>query len=110
MNNRSKIKISFIFFSTAILLVYFLWKNSIILSILLIFLSIAKHKIIPIKKELLIFVVAGLVGMVGESFIISNGAWLYSNPQIFNVPLYLFFLWGVAGITGISMYLGLIEN
>jgi len=55
------------------------------------------------------FVVSGLLGTVGESLIMLSGAWSYSQQHILNFPLWLPFIWGLASVTGISLYQGMVE-
>ncbi len=81
-----------------------LWENAALLSLLLTAIGYIKHKIIPIKKEFLFFVIGGIIGTVGESLIMNSGPWSYSLENIFNFPLWLPFLWGLAGTLGISLY------
>jgi hypothetical protein len=45
-------------------------------------------------RTVLIFIWAGIAGTVGEIFFISVGVWEYSITNFFNVPLWLFILWG----------------
>jgi len=44
-----------------------------------------------------IFIFTGLIGPLVENFAIGYGAWSYGLPNIANVPLWLFILWGIAG-------------
>lgn len=53
------------------------------------------------------FIVCGLLGSIGESIIIVSGAWSYTDPQLINIPIWLPFLWGIAGTTGIFLYSGI---
>jgi hypothetical protein len=102
--NIHKLFVVLLFIALGILLVSVLWKHSIILSLSLILIAYVKHKVISIKKEFQWFVVAGIVGAVGESLIMNSGPWKYTRPNIFNFPIWLVFLWGYAGTVGISLY------
>ncbi len=93
-----------------IILVSVFWKKTIILSLLIVSTAIFKHKIIPIKKEFLWFTISGIVGPITESLIMMSGPWVYTNPSIFNFPVWLIFLWGFAGTLGISLYNGITDN
>lgn len=94
----------------AIVIVRLFWRNSALLGILLTALGFIKHKIMPIKSEFLWFVLSGIIGTAGESLIMLSGSWSYTAVNVFNFPLWLPFLWGVAGITGISLYQGLTNS
>lgn len=93
-----------LFIAVGILLVSFFWKNTVVLSLVLIAAAYIKHRIMTIKKELLWFLIAGVVGAFGESMIMASGPWSYTNPDIINFPIWLVFLWGYAGTVGISLY------
>ena len=102
--NYNKLTKCTIFILLAISLVTFFWKGALFLSILLIGLAFIKHKILPIKKEFLWFIISGIIGTIGESLIMTSGPWIYTSTQIINFPLWLPFLWGLAGVIGISFY------
>jgi len=110
IKDAGKIYMAFVFFVGAVVSVYFFWKKTVFLFALLVIISFLKHRVIPIKRESDIFVISGLIGSLGESFIITGGAWSYANYQLLNFPIWLPLLWGIAGITGISMYEGLLEK
>ena len=101
---------TFNFFIIAIILTYFFWQEELLLSFLLITMALIKHYLIPIKKEFAIYTASGFIGALAESVVISAGAWQYAETHIFNIPLYLPFLWGAAGTVGVSIYLNLINN
>jgi hypothetical protein len=106
MDSRKILYSVLVIISTIIIVILF-WKNYALLGILLVTLGFVKHKIMPIKIEFLWFVVSAIVGTAGESLIIMGGPWTYSVVNILNFPLWLPFLWGVAGITAISLYEGI---
>jgi|SRR3989344_6574555 len=106
MSNR-KVGLSLSFTALGIILIFVFWKNTILLSTLLLITTYLKHKLVPIKREFLWFVITGTIGIFGESFIMTSGPWSYARPSIINFPLWLFFLWGYAGTLGISLYQGI---
>ena len=91
----------------AIIVVVVFWKNTPLLIASLILLAIFKHRLIPIKIEFLWFVISAFVGTGTESLVMLSGPWSYTNINILNFPLWLPFLWGLAGITGVTLYQGL---
>lgn len=92
----------FVFFGMIFTLLF--WKYSLLLSSLLMITEIIKSRIIPIKIEPLWFVISGFMGTSVESVIMTNGAWSYGRIDLINFPLWLFFLWGLAGCVGVSLY------
>ena len=105
--NRKKIIFSLIVVLIGVILVYLLWKDSVLLSILLVLMAYIKHRVYPIKKEFLMFIVAGAVATAAESTVMFAGPWVYSTKHLLNFPIWLPFLWGLAGINGITLYQGL---
>lgn len=99
-----KIIVAAITIILAIIIVSLFWRTPLFLSFLLILIALIKHRASPIKKELLWFVISGILGTVGESLIMLSESWSYASPSIFNFPLWLPFLWGLAGTTAITIY------
>jgi len=82
--------------------------SPVILIMLLVALAAAKHRIIPIKKELSWFLITCLGGAAVEIALVNFGrAWTYAYPQFFGIPLYMPVFWGLAGTTTISLYQGI---
>ena len=50
------------------------------------------------KHDLLLFVLAGLLGAGAESYAISRYAWSYTLPWKAGIPYWLILVWGTAGI------------
>jgi hypothetical protein len=100
-----KIALSLCFVVAAGTTISLFWQQAALLSILLTGLVFLKHKILPIEKEFLWFIVAGILGAVSESAVIFvSGVWNYTNPHLINIPLWLPFLWGLAGTVGVTLY------
>ena len=49
-------------------------------------------------QELKFFIYFGLAGGVAEIVAVYFNVWHYQNPNFFGVPIWLFVLWGIAGI------------
>ena len=97
--------LSLLFVAAGIIAISVFWSKTVLLTIILIGLAVLKHKILPIKREFLWFLVTGILGAGGESIIIfASGVWHYTSPQLLNIPFWLPFLWGLAGTTGVSLY------
>jgi hypothetical protein len=93
----------------AIIAVYSLWKYPILLICVLIVMALFKHRIFPLKREYIMYVISAAVGSISESIIMFGGPWSYAQATIVNFPIWLPFLWGLAGITGISLYQSISE-
>ena len=93
----------------AVIMVVLFWKNTLLLIALITLVSIVKHFVIPIKREALWFVISAIIGTCAESVSMLSGPWSYVNIGIINFPLWLPFLWGLAGITGVTLYQGITE-
>jgi hypothetical protein len=88
-----------------------LWNQVALFSILLILLAYAKHKLYPIKKELLWYVLICVGGAIGEILLVNVGhGWSYSHPDFFGIPMWIPLFWGVVGTTIIVTYDGLIHK
>ena len=102
-----KILLSFCFLLVTAVLVICLWHWPILLIAGIIFTAYIKHMVLPIKKELLWFILVGFLGSLLENIIIYSGAWHYPQTFFMYVPAWLPFLWGIAGTTAIPLYEGL---
>ena len=89
----------------AIIAVIYFWQFTLLLIPLLLLLAYFKHRFSPIHHEALMFVLFGIFGTTVESLMMSSGAWHYTSPTIFNFPLWLPFLWGLACTLCITLYL-----
>ncbi len=82
-----------------------LWQVPWVLVLTLCVLAWLKHILFPIKWELLWFLAIGAMGAYAEALIIQEGgAWSYSNPQLFGIPIWLPAIWGLAAIALMTMY------
>ena len=106
--NVQKIGFSFGMILLIIIAISVLWQQVYVLSLLMLVFAYARHKVYPIKHEWLWFVVIGFIGPLTESIIMkTSGAWAYSTIQVFNFPLWLPFLYGLAGSICITLYEGI---
>lgn len=103
--NEKEFLYSFLIIFCACLLLLSLSSYTFILSLLLILLAYFKHKLIPIKKELLWYLVV-IIGSVLVEIILVNvgGLWEYSNKHFFDIPIWMAFFWGVIGTSVVFMY------
>lgn len=108
--DKKKITYSILFIIFAIIAISVFWKSSLFLSPILVVLFIIKHKVLPIKKEIVWFVISGIIGSLGESLMMLTGPWSYSYTDVINFPAWLPLLWGLAGCVGVSLYQGLSKS
>lgn len=87
-----------------------LWHSPYILISALILLAVIKHFLSPVKKEFVTFLVSGFFGPLGETLIMRSGPWSYSSVDFINFPVWLPFLWGLAGTIWITLYESYIGN
>ncbi len=83
----------------------FLPSFSLVLSLALVVLALIKHRLSPLKKELLwyglVFFSAGLVEIALVNF---TEAWSYSSSFLLNIPLWAPLFWANVAITSIELY------
>lgn len=52
----------------------------------------------PTRPNVMLFVVAGVVGLTFEILCIAAGVWSYAIPQLLGAPVWLPVLWGIAAL------------
>jgi hypothetical protein len=81
-------------------LVFTIWfyKNILLTTILLSILGIVGLLKWKSWVTFIIFIFGALWGPISESIAIKYGVWEYALPSFFNVPAWLFILWGIAAV------------
>lgn len=74
------------------------WEAPAALTMVLIALSIVMLLIWRDKEDLYLYVIAGVSGALAESFAIGFGVWSYTLPDFNGIPVWLPFVWGMAGV------------
>lgn len=105
--NLRKITVALVFIILGTISVSVFWRHSFFLSLILLALSLCKHKISPIKHGLMWFFIVGFLGPLSEILIIIGGAWFYAQPHFWGIPFWLPFLWGLTGMIFITLYEGI---
>lgn len=90
---------------SSLLSVAFLWKDNLILTIVLIVLAILMLLMNRSKQELKTFIFCAFFGAMAEAFAIIFGTWTYGNPSLIGIPIWLIVLWGIASIFMVRIYL-----
>jgi len=105
-----KTSVATLFISVSVFSLLF-WKYSFLLSVFFLIIGYLKHKIIPIRKEFLWYVLVSVGATLVEVILVNVAhAWKYVDSyNIFGVPIWMSLFWGVAATTMISLYEGLTE-
>ncbi len=102
--DKRKILIVLVFVVAGIILILAFWRTPWLLAMLLGLTSYLKHRLSPVRNELLMFVVAAMLGTVMESILIERGVWSYGQPGILSFPIWLPFAWGLACSVWLTLY------
>lgn len=107
-----KIGISLASFGLVVVVVSLFWENGFFLTLLLVMMGFVKQKVTPIKKSFIWFVIVSLLGPTVEILIIwlGSGPWTYIAPDLFNVPIWLFPLYGLCGLNLITLHEGITKE
>jgi hypothetical protein len=98
-----RISKTFIIFSLlsllALISVSLLWRNPFFLTSILIIIGIVMIAIGKSRTEdIYLYVTVSFLGALSEALGVYFVAWTYSLPEIIGIPIWLPFLWGVAGL------------
>ena len=72
--------------------------DAFLLAILLAAAAILMLSLDYTQQRAVLFVLAAIAGTAAEALIVLSGAWYYTNPTLYLVPLYLPFLWGLIAL------------
>ena len=79
-----------------LLVVILFYEKILIVTILLSVIAIVGLVKWKSKRTLGIFIIGAIVGSVAEMIAINFGVWRYSITNFYNIPFWLFILWGNA--------------
>lgn len=84
--------------SAGIALISLLWKDNILLTVLLLvgwlFALKSWHK----RHDVYFFLAGAVTGPIGEIVAINFGAWQYANPTFLGIPPWLPLVWGLGAV------------
>ncbi len=80
------------------------WQNPIALMLILTLIACIKQSYSPIKRPTITFIIFGIAGTTMEALIMLAGPWSYTTPHLLNFPIWLPFLWGMAGTLSVTLY------
>ena len=83
---------------STILIPFLFWESELLTTALLcaifiLFMTVDEH-----RRHLPIFFYSFTLGPISELICIYAGAWSYSNAYLLPIPLWLPFIWGMAGV------------
>lgn len=76
----------------------FLGKNQVISCLVLFVIGLIMLSIDWRKKNFIFYFAILISGPIAEAFAIYFGAWNYTSPVFIGIPIWLFFVWGNAGL------------
>jgi hypothetical protein len=82
----------------SLLVVSFFWKEPLLLTFLMVLVSAIMLIVWRKKEDLYLYTIVGLTGALAEAVAIAFGAWTYTLPTAIGIPIWLPFLWGIAGV------------
>ncbi len=74
------------------------WRNNLLTFALLLLVWLTAIRFWHSKKDVIFFAAAAILGSLAEIICIWFGAWLYANPNMINIPVWLPLAWGCAGV------------
>ncbi len=102
-------KFLFLFFNFvlaffSLFFVSFFYKYPLFLFFILLFIVFLFFVLNFSFSELFLFFFSSFGGFFAEMFAVNFGVWSYSYTVFFNVPCWLFLLWGIASIFIVRIY------
>ncbi len=104
MSRNNNLIITNIFAVATLLVVVLAWKYNFIVSVALLTVATAMLSLERSKQEVKAFVYCAISGALCEYIAISFGAWTYANPNLFDIPIWLPLLWGIATVYSVRIY------
>ncbi len=74
------------------------WKQPVQPTLVLIVISAVMLLVWRSKEDLYLYAVVSISGALAEAVAMISGAWVYPLPAIVGVPIWLPFVWGIAGV------------
>ena len=89
-------------FALSLASVYAFWQQALLLFILLVAISVFTLWVYDFRY-IRTYLFVGVMGPIAEIIAIRSGAWQYTEPALINVSIWLFPLWGMAGLCFIAV-------
>lgn len=85
--------------------VFFLWRQPLAVSIILLIIAILKFSFARVSKELFWWVFIVVFSAITEAIFVNFAhAWTYVGPTLFGVPVHMPIFWGIIGTSVLSLY------
>jgi len=104
MSGKNKYRLTNIFAVISLASVAAMWGSSLMVFAVLLVMAVLMLSIERSKEEVKTFLLCSVCGSIAEYIAISLGAWTYKNPDIFNIPIWLPLLWGIASVFIVRVY------
>jgi hypothetical protein len=86
-------------FVAGVMVVSLMHENNLLLTSALVVVMLLVLKFLFSKDETVLMIISGVLGPLGETIAIYFGTYQYTNPNLFLIPSWLPFLWGLAVVT-----------
>ena len=96
--NKKDILIGLLIFTLAIVLIYYLWQNNVLLTVAFLVVSAFVLLKWTNKEEKLVYLAGFILGTIFELILVSIGIWSYGNPTILGVPLWLPLVYSIGAV------------
>lgn len=85
--------------------VFFLWRQPVAVSIMLLIITVLKFSFARVSKEVFWWVLMVIFSAVVEVIFVNFAhAWTYIGPTLFGVPVHMPMFWGILGTSVLSLY------
>ncbi|MFA6466956.1 MAG: hypothetical protein WCV71_03785 [Patescibacteria group bacterium] len=96
MKKIKELLLAIILFAVCVVAITYLYNNNTWLTIVFVIITALIFLKWHEKEDLSYYFTAFILGPIGESLTIHQGAWYYSNPTFFGLPLWAPMAWGAA--------------
>ena len=96
--NKKHVIIGLVVLISEILLLYYLWENNTILTILLSAISFLVLINFSNMQERILYFACFFLGPAFDLILVPRGVWTYANPSIFGVPIWLPVTYGLGAV------------
>jgi len=95
---EKELVLDFILFCCGIASISLFHKNTLMLTLVLAIAWFIGIRLWHKKQDIYFFIIAAIIGSIGEIVCVHFGAWQYPNPTFLGIPIWLPFAWGFATI------------
>lgn len=96
--NKKNILTGFAVLILEIFLLYYLWKNNIVLTFLIILISVVVLVKFTSKEEKIFYLFGFVFLQIFDLALVPRGVWSYGNSSWFGIPIWLPFTYGLGTV------------